>query len=96
MIATDIESEGGAILLEAQAICTPIVTTLYARTAHVVGTLRQATCRERRRRRYRGALRAEAAAVQPGHMIVHYDIVRTAICLEEHYARVNEKAVARH
>src|SRR5262249_22123819 len=91
--AEDGDSEGGAptILLEAQAIGTPIVTTKHADIPHVVPAapgvwlcdehdvdgLGDALC---------AALR-ERTPSSASHVKTHHDIARTRVRLEEIYAR---------
>jgi colanic acid/amylovoran biosynthesis glycosyltransferase len=99
--ATDGDSEGGAptILLEAQAIGTPIVTTRHADIPHVVpegpGVW---LCAEHDVDALAAALCAALQKPAPSsaaHVMAHHDIVRTSVRLEEIYARASEKAMAR-
>jgi glycosyltransferase involved in cell wall biosynthesis len=99
--AEDGDSEGGAptILLEAQAIGTPVVTTRHADIPNVVPAgpgvwlcdehdvdgLAEALC---------AALR-ERTPSSASHVRAHHDIVRTAPRLEELYARASANAVMR-
>jgi len=99
--AADGDSEGGAptILLEAQAIGTPIVTTRHADIPHVVpegpgvwlcaehdvDALATALCAALRQRTPSSA----------AHVMAHHDIVHVAVRLEEIYARASEKAATR-
>jgi colanic acid/amylovoran/stewartan biosynthesis glycosyltransferase WcaL/AmsK/CpsK len=99
--AADGDSEGGAptILLEAQAIGTPIVTTRHADIPHVapegpgvwlcaehdVDALARALCEALQQRTPSSA----------AHVMAHHDIVRASVRLEEIYTRVSEKTAAR-
>ena len=101
MTAADGDSEGGAptILLEAQAIGTPIVTTRHADIPHVVpegpGVW---LCAEHD---VDGARQGAVEALQQrtpssaAHVMAHHDIARASMRLEEIYARVSEKTAAR-
>jgi colanic acid/amylovoran biosynthesis glycosyltransferase len=99
--AADGDSEGGAptILLEAQAIGTPIVTTRHADIPHVVpegpGVW---LCAEHDVDALGAALCAalqQRTASNSAHVMAHHDIVRTIVRLEEIYARAGEKATTR-
>jgi colanic acid/amylovoran biosynthesis glycosyltransferase len=99
--ATDGDSEGGAptILLEAQAIGTPIVTTRHADIPHVVpegpGVW---LCAEHDVDALAMALRAALQQRTPSsaaHVMADHDIVRASVRLEEIYTRVSEKSAAR-
>lgn len=99
--AEDGDSEGGAptILLEAQAIGTPIVTTRHADIPNVVPAgpgvwlcdehdvdgLSEALC---------DALRDRTPS-SAAHVKAHHDVVRTTVRLEEIYARVSANASGR-
>ena len=99
--AADGDSEGGAptILLEAQAIGTPIVTTRHADIPHVapegpgvwlcaehdVDALARALC----------AALQQRTPSSAAHVMAHHDIVRASVRLEEIYARASEKTAAR-
>jgi colanic acid/amylovoran/stewartan biosynthesis glycosyltransferase WcaL/AmsK/CpsK len=101
VIAEDGDSEGGAptILLEAQAIGTPIVTTRHADIPNVVPAgpgvwmcdehdvdgLAEALC----------AALLERTPSSASHVRAHHDVVRTTVRLEEIYARASAKAAAR-
>lgn len=99
--AADGDSEGGAptVLLEAQAIGTPIVTTRHADIPHVVpegpGVW---LCAERDvealGRALLAALRQQTPS-SPAHVIAHHDISRVAPRLEELYAQVAAGAARR-
>jgi colanic acid/amylovoran biosynthesis glycosyltransferase len=99
--ASDGDSEGGAptILLEAQAIGTPIVTTRHADIPHVVpegsgvwlcaehdvDALAKALC----------AAMQQRTPSSAAHVMAYHDIVRASVRLEEIYTRAGEKAAAR-
>jgi len=99
--ATDGDSEGGAptILLEAQAIGTPIVTTRHADIPHVVpegpGVW---LCAEHDVDALAMALRValqQRTVSSAAHVMAYHDIVRASVRLEEIYTRVSEKSAAR-
>jgi len=99
--AGDGDSEGGAptVLLEAQAIGTPIVTTRHADIPHVVpegpGVW---LCAERDVEALGRALIAALRQRTPSssaHVIAHHDISRVAPRLEDLYAQVAAEAAAR-
>jgi colanic acid/amylovoran biosynthesis glycosyltransferase len=98
--AADGDSEGGAptILLEAQAIGTPIVTTRHADIPHVVPAGPAVWLTGEHDVDALG--RALVAALQQQtpssavHVIAHHDIAQVATRLEDIYARVTESAAA--
>ena len=99
--AGDGDSEGGAptILLEAQAIGTPIVTTRHADIPHVVPEGRGVwLCAEHDVPALAQALVAalgEPAASSAAHVQAHHDIKQAAPRLEAIYARAAEAAARR-
>lgn len=99
--AEDGDSEGGAptILLEAQAIGTPIVTTRHADIPHVVpegpGVW---LCAERDVEALGQALGAalrQRTPSSPAHVTAHHDISRVAPRLEDLYSQVAAEAARR-
>ncbi len=99
--AADGDSEGGAptILLEAQAIGTPIVTTRHADIPHVVPAGPGVwLCEEHDVAALGGALVAalqQKTASSSAHVIAHHDIAQVALRLEAIYALVSDAAAAR-
>jgi colanic acid/amylovoran biosynthesis glycosyltransferase len=92
--ARDGDSEGGAptVLLEAQAVGTPIVTTRHADIPHVVpegpGVW---LCDERDVPSLGDALVAaleQRTPSSPSHVVAHHDVTKLAPRLEAIYARV--------
>ncbi|MGH9140293.1 MAG: glycosyltransferase [Vicinamibacterales bacterium] len=99
--AADGDSEGGAptILLEAQAIGTPIVTTRHADIPHVVpGGPGVWLCEEHDVAALGGALVAalqQQSASSAAHVIAHHDVAQVAVRLEAIYAHVSDAVAAR-
>src|SRR5262249_39932754 len=98
---TDDDSEGGAptILLEAQAIGTPIVTTRHADIPNVVPAGPSVwLCDEHdvgRLGEALGAAHRERTPSSAAHVTANHDIIRTTPRLEDIYARASANASVR-